>query len=163
MSIQNGNFAPFNQCMTKAGLTAGTTTTYSITANPLYFTVNGKWYSKATVTNGATPTTDANSGSAYTAIPVNGIGVFVFGYDSSGNIKVAQGGIESLDVSGNPLKAPLFPAVADGVTPFGYLVTKVGSTGSAWTMGSSNLAGPPTGVTHTFVDVNVLPDRPQVS
>ncbi len=163
MSNQNVNFAPFNMALTKAGLTAGTTTTYSITANPLYFLVGGKFYSKATVTNGATPTTDAISGSAFTAVPVNGVSCFVFGYDVSGNIKVAQGSVESLDASGNVLKAPQFPATPDSWTPFGYLITKVGSTGSAWTMGSSNLAGPPTGVTHTFVDVSMLPDRPQSS
>lgn len=163
MSNNNINFGAFNMTLNKAGLVAGTTTTYSITANPLLFTVNGKMVTKATVTNGATPTTDGVTGLAYTAVPVSGVSVFVFGYDASGGIKVCQGGVESLDAGGNVIKAPALPSLPDTITPFAYLVTKVGSTGAAWTMGASNLAGPPTGVTHTYVDVAVMPDRPQVS
>ena len=41
---------------TKAGLTAGTTTTYSTTAT-VQFCIRGKSYSKTAVANGATPTT----------------------------------------------------------------------------------------------------------
>lgn len=163
MSNNTVDFTGLTICMNKAGAAAGTTTTYSITANPLAFVIKGKHYTKATVTNGATPTTDANTAAAFTAIAVNKVGCFVLGYDSGGNIKVAQGGIEDLDVAGNVLKAPAFPAIPDTMCPFAYLITKVGSTGSAWTFGTSNLAGPPTGVTHTFVDVAVLPERPQAS
>lgn len=162
MSNNNINFGALNMTLNKAGAAVGTTTTHSFTANPLLFTVNGKMYTKATVTNGATPTTDGVTGLAFTAIPVNGISVFAWCYDAGGNTKVVQGSVESMDIAGNALKAPNLPVLPDTMTPFAYLVTKVGSTGAAWTMGTSNLATT-TGVTQTFVDVAVLPDRPQVA
>lgn len=161
-------FVPVTMATTKAGLTAGTTTTYT-TANTVLFSIKGKAYSKTAVTNGATPTTDATTGSAFSAIPAGSGSVFVFGFDSSGNIKVSQGSVEVLDGSTTSgatakfIRAPQFPIVPDTVCPFGYMVTLVGSAGSAWTFGSSNLAGPPSNVLHTFVDVFTLPDRPQVA
>lgn len=153
---------PLTLCANKAGLVAGTTTTYSITANPLQYAIRGKFYSKATVTNGATPTTDAITGAAFVGIPVNAGSIFVFGYDASGNLKVTQGQVAALDVAGNFLYSPQIPMVQDTVCPFGYLVVKVGSTGALWTFGTSNLSGA-TGVTYAFQDLLTLPDRPQIS
>ncbi len=154
---------PVTMTTNKAGLVAGTTTTYSITANPLLYVIKGKFYSKATVTNGATPTTDANTGTAFTGITANQGCAFVFGYDSSGAVKVAQGPVQALDVSGNFIVAPQFPAIPDTACPFGYLLFKGGSTLSGtWTFGSSNLSSV-TGATYVFQDLATLPDRPQAS
>ena len=152
---------PLTMCTMKATLAAGTTTTYSTTGVTLYC-IGGKAYSKAAVTNGATPTTDATTAAAFVAVGANYGSVFVFGYDSSGTIKVSQGSVVALDASGAFILAPQFPAIPDTVCPFGYLVIKAGSTASNWTFGSSNLSGA-TGITYTFVDVMTLPARPQVS
>jgi hypothetical protein len=153
---------PVTMATTKAGLTNGTTTTYT-TANTVQYSIKGKAYSKTAVTNGATPTTDATTGAAFNAISANQGCAFVFGFDSSGAIKVSQGGIQALDTSGNFIISPQFPAIPDTICPFGYLVFKGGSTLSGtWTFGSSNLSGV-TGATYTFVDIQTLPDRPQVS
>lgn len=65
--------------------------------------------------------------------------------------------------SANFITAPQFPAIPSRLCPFGYVVTKVGASGSAWTFGTSNLAGPPSNVLHTFVNVMTMPDRPQVA
>lgn len=156
----------------KAGLAAGTTTTITI-ANQTDYAIGGKAYRKATATNAATPTTDALTGAAFLPVPVGsatagGYGcVFVVGLDSSGAIKVIQGEITRTDTvavaSSKFIDAPEFPTVPDTVCPIGYIITRTDSTASAWTFGSSNLAGPPTGVVHTFVDCMVLPSRPQVS
>lgn len=148
-------------CTMKATLAAGATTTYSTTGTTL-FCIGGKAYSKAAVSNGATPTTDANTAAAFVAVGANYGSVFVFGYDSGGNIKVMQGTVVALDASGAFILAPQFPVIPDTVCPFGYLVIKAGSTASNWTFGSSNLSGA-TGITYTFVDVMTLPARPQVS
>lgn len=153
---------PLTLCTTKAGLAAGTTTTLT-TANTQLFAIKGKAYSKAAVSNEATPTTDAITAAAFVAVAVGYGCAFVICRDSGGNLKVAQGAQQALDASGNFVNAPQFPLIPDTLCPIGYLITKVGSTGSAWTFGSSNLAGPPTGVTHTLVDVMTLPERPQVS
>lgn len=158
---------PLTMCVSKATAAAGTTTTFSTTGSTLY-SIKGKAYTTSAASNAATPTTDANTGAAFVGIPANYGSVFVLCYDGSSTtaataIKVVQGSITALDSSGNFVVAPQFPGVPDTLAPFAYLVTKVGSTGSTWTFGSSNLAGPPTGVTHTFVDVMTLPGRPQVS
>lgn len=164
--------SPFTQCTKKAGLTNGTTTTFSFTANPLEYAIRGKFYSKATQTNAATPTTDGNTGAAFVAIPAGTStaaygGVFVWAYDTSGNVKVYQGQTQATDLAADGANtkfvvSPQFPAIPDNVAPFAYTVVKVGTSGAAFTMGSTSLAsGSNISVTH--VDINTLPDRPQVS
>lgn len=160
--MDNLAVAPLTMCTTKAGLAAGTTTTLTTGATALY-SIGGKAYSKGATSNQATPTTDFNTGAAFTPVAVNFGCAFVIGYDSGGTLRVVQGVQQALDASGAFVNAPQFPVVPDGMCPVGYLITKVGSTGAAWTFGASNLAGPPSGVTHTFVDCFTLPGRPQVS
>lgn len=157
----------FTGCLMKASSAAGTTTTYSTTGTT-HYSIGGKAYSKAAVTNGATPTTDVNTGAAFTAVSASEGCVFVFGYNAAGTIKVAQG--EIVDLTGEAdganasfVQAPEFPDLPADFAPFAYLLTKVGASGSSWTFGSSNLAGPPSNVLHTFVDVTTLPTRPQTS
>lgn len=158
-NLQN---TPLSIVTTKAGLSAGTTTTYS-TANTVLYCIRGKAYSKTAVTNGATPTTDITTGAAFVPVAANQGSVYVFGFDASGTIRVCQGQVSALDVAGNFIYTPQFPIVPDTVTPFGYLVFKGGSTLSGtWTFGTNNLSGV-SGATYTFVDVMTLPDRPQVS
>lgn len=148
--------------VSKAGLAAGTTTTSTIANNTTYC-IDGKAYTKNAASNAATPTTDATSGSAFTGITANYGTVVVYGLDSSGNIKCSQGGVQALDVAGNFVVSPQFPAIPSTMCPIGYLVLKGGSTLSGtFTFGSSNLSGV-SGMTYTFVDCLALPSRPQVS
>jgi hypothetical protein len=160
--MENLNFRGGTFCTTKAGLTNGTTTTYT-TANTVLFAIGGKAYSKTAVTNGATPTTDATTGSSFTGVAASKGSVFVFCFNSSGTIKVSQGEVTDLDAGGNFKTAPEFPTIdTDTLCPFGYLIVKADSTASTWTFGSSNTSGA-TGLTYTWVDVMQLPVRPQTS
>lgn len=152
---------PITMATSKAGLAVGTTTTTTI-ANTTLYSIGGKAYSKAAASNAATPTTDYNTGAAFTAIGLNQAGVFVIGLDSSGNIKVMQGETVEYSDAGEFDHAPAFPSIPDDVCPIGYELVKVISTGSAWTMGVSNQASQ-TGITKVLVDVFTLPARPQVS
>lgn len=157
----------FTGTLMKAALAAGTTTTYSTTGTT-HYSIDGKAYSKGAVTNGATPTTDVNTGAAFVAVAASKGSVFVFGYNSSNAIKVAQGSVENLTpeadgANASFVVAPKFPSLPADFAPFGYCITKVGASGSSWTFGSSNLAGPPSNVLHTFVDVTTMPRRPQTS
>ena len=153
---------PQTECLSYAGLSAGTTTTYT-TANAVTFAIGGIMYNKTAATNAATPTTDATTGNAFLPVSANQGSVFVFGYDKSGNIKVSQGQVLALDVAGNFLIAPQFPAIPDTVCPFGYLVFKGASNLSGtWTFGSSNLSGV-TGATYSFGNLCTLPGRPDVA
>lgn len=158
---------PLTLCTTKATAAAGTTSTLSTTGTTPYC-IKGKAYSKGALTNQATPTTDSVTGAAFVAVQPGYGCIFVLGFDSSGNLKVSQGGAQALDGGTDGATAlfkiaPQFPPVPDTVCPFAYLVTKVGASGAAWTFGTSNLAGPPSNVLHTFVDVMTLPSRPQVA
>ena len=155
-----------NMAMVAAGLTAGSTTTISTTAT-VPFCVNGKAFSKAAITNGATPTTDAANLLAFRPVPANTGSVFAVCLDATGAVKVCQGEVTNLDLaSGLFINAPEFPMVPDTLTPIGYIVIKAASTYVAtttgWLFGTHNLSAV-TGITYTFVDVMTLPNRPQIS
>lgn len=161
-------YAPLTYTANKAGLTNGTTTTFSFTANPLQYVINGKFYSKATQTNAATPTTDGNTGVAFLPVSAGYGCAYVWAYDASGAVKVYQGPITALTtIAADGANcafglAPAFPSVPGNAAPFGYTIVKVGSSGAAHTMGSTSLAsGSNISVAHQ--DVSTLPDRPQVA
>lgn len=156
-------FSPFTGALTKAGAVAGTTNTLS-TANTVQYGIKSLSYTKAALTNQATPIADATTGLAFSPIPINNGSVFFLAFDALGNLKVAQGQISLLDSNGNfTWYAPQLPVLVDSAAPFAYLVVKVGATGSAWTFGTSNLSGV-TGVTYSFQDVvGGIPHRPVVA
>ena len=144
----------------KAGLAAGTTTTITI-ANTIDFSIKGKAYQKAAASNAATPTTDRQTGAAFTALAASRACIFAVCLDSDGTIRVYQGPIVTLDASDNYSVAPEPPGIKDTDCPIGAIVAKNISTGSAWTFGSSNWTA--TGMSDTFVDLATMPDRPFTS
>lgn len=160
--MDNLQLSPLTLCLSKVTLAAGTTTTISTTGTTIYG-IAGRAYSKAAITNGATPTTDYATGLAFNPISANQGTVVVIGLDASNNVKAVQGGVQALDVSGNFIIAPTWPPFVDNFCPIGYIVLKGGATlVGTWTFGSSNLSGV-TGMVYTFVDVIGFPARPQVS
>jgi hypothetical protein len=170
--------APFTGSLTKAGLAVGTTTTLTQTLGAAdtanLIVIKGKTYSVAALSNTATPTTDWATGVAFLPVGVNFGSIFMVGFSAAGGLKAIQGQIVALDASGNFLTAPQFggtspPGSAPGAggsgdfCPIAYVTVKVGSTGAAWTFGTTNFAGPPTGVTFAFQDVCGWPDRAQIA
>ena len=154
--------AGLTMCTAKVTLAAGTTTTISNTGT-IPFCINGKAYSRAAMTNVATPTTDIATGAAFPGFTANKGTVVVIGLDASGNVRAAQGQIKDLDVSGNFIVAPELPTLPANICPIGYIVLKGGATLSGtFTFGSSNLSGV-TGMTYTFGDLMTMPSRPIVS
>ena len=154
-------------CTSKATLAAGTTSTLNSTGT-LHFCIEGKAYSHAALSAAATPTTDATTAAAFVALTASKGCVFVVGYNAAGALQCAQGAVVDLTTeaggaNANFLTPPQFPSLPEDFCPIGYIITKVGASGSTWTFGTSNLTGPPSNVLHTFVDVMVLPTRPQVS
>jgi hypothetical protein len=153
-----------NQTFLVAGLTgiSGSATTFSTAAAGVTYSVGGKIYHKAQESGGTTPTVDIVTGAAFPALSPNQGTVWVFGYDSGGTIRLAQGSIEALDSAGNFWRAPQFPILPDTVTAISYVVAKYGSTGVAtFTVGTDNWDT--TGMTYSVKDVSELPTRPQVS
>lgn len=148
------------ECLMHCALAAGTTSTISTTGTT-HFAIGGKTYTKAAMTNAATPTADANTGAAFTALAVLEGTVVVIGLDKDGNVKAAQGTIQDLDVNENFITAPEFPNIPETMCPIGYGIFKNGSSGSAWTFGTSSWSA--TDLADAFVSVATLPLRPQVS
>lgn len=160
--MDNLSFIPLTLCLSKATFAAGTTSTYSTTGTTTY-AINGKAYSTAAKANVATPTVDISKGTAFATVSANQGSIFIACFDAGGTLRVAQGSVEALDVSGNFINAPQTPVIADTVCPFGYLVVKAGSTAvGTWVFGTNNLSAV-TGLTYTFGDIITLPGRPIVS
>lgn len=152
------------QCMSWAGLSAGTTTTINTTGAIIY-AILGKAYYKAQLSNGATPTTDAVTGAAFLPVAANYGSVYTIGFNAAGTLQVVQGEIQALDVQGNFITAPQFGPIPNDFCPVGYLIIKAGSTASAspgWVFGTDNQSGV-TGITYDFQNCITLPDRPQVT
>ena len=153
---------PGTFCLSKATFAAGTTTTYSTTGTTVY-AINGKAYSTAAKTNVATPTVDIQDGAAFTGVSANEGCIFIACFDTGGTLRVAQGPIQVLDVSGAFILAPQMPVIPDGHAAFGYLIIKAGATAvGSWVFGTNNLSSV-TGITYTFGDLITLPGRPIVS
>jgi hypothetical protein len=144
--------SPLTLVTNKAGSVAGTTTTLSITASPLQYAIANLFLNRATFTNLASPTVDFNSGLPFAPIQPNFGSVFVLMVDALGNLRVSQGQTTALDVTGAFQIQPDGPTIPDTAAVYAYLTVKVGSTGSAWTFGTSNMSGA-TGVTYTHRDV----------
>lgn len=156
--MDNYTINPQTLTLRKAGSVAGTTNTLSFTAIPLPYLIRGRHYEKPTVTNGATPTLDFNSGVPFVPILPNFGSVFGLGYDALGNLRVVQGQTLPLDVAGNFIVQPDGPTTPDTIALYALLTVKVGATGAAWTFGVSNLSGA-TGVTYVHIDVAGPLDR----
>jgi hypothetical protein len=91
--------------------------------------------------------------------------VFVFGINAAGAIKVAQGSVEDTEV-GITTTAGAFknaPRSRTCRTTSARSATRWSAPPSApaGTFGSSSWTA--TGITTAFVNVNVLPDRPQIA
>jgi hypothetical protein len=164
-AAQGGNLA-----LGKAGLAAGTTSTYTI-ANTFTYANKGLLFSKANATNAATPTTDYNTGVAFLPLAAGQSCLFVFGVDVSGNVGVVQSlplqlqkGIfpSTNDITGG-LGAVQMPVIPDALTPFAYLLVEASASLAApWTFGVGNLSGV-AGLTYLFHDVMNVPAQPVIA
>lgn len=169
---------PLTLTLSKAALAlSGAVATFTTTGATLYG-IKGKAFSTNAAAGAATGTTDAVTGATFVPIPAGVAAsganpgaaygsVFVFCYDGSSTtaataIKIVQGQVQALDpVTGLFVIAPQFPAIPDGLCPFGYAVVKGATNSAAFAFGTSLWNA--TGITVTAVDVIGLPPRPQVA
>jgi len=150
--------APLTACFSVPVLAAGTTTTLSST-NAFNYTISGFSYTKAALSNTATPTTDATTGAAFLPVTKGNGCVFVLGLDASGNLKVSQGQIQALDAAGYFVTDPQLPSIATGVCPVGLIGVINATTTASWTFGTNNLSSV-SGTSFAFADIATLPSRP---
>lgn len=152
----------------KVGAVAGTTNTFTTTAGT-QAAIRGKFGTQlAVLTNSATtPTTDANTSAAFTAILPNKTAAVVFGINAAGTLVAAQGPIIDTFAGvtttvGAFKEAPQFPVLPDDFCPFAYTLVRVAPSGGAgFVLGTTNWTASSMSCT-TFRDVAVLPDRPQI-
>lgn len=149
------------------GFVLGTTSTYT-TAATSSVSIGGKFaVALAAQTNTASPTTDAATGVAFVAMAANRATVLVWGINAAGAIQLCQGSVEPTVTGvtttvGAFINAPQFPALPSDFCALAYGLVRTAPSASAWTAGTSSWTA--SGVTcSTFVDVSVLPDRPQVA
>lgn len=149
------------KCTTSGLLTAtGAETVYDTTV-AISYSIDGIAYSKAAVTDGATPTTDGDGNALSTLTASQGCAM-VWCVNASGTVGVFQGTVGTLDSAGNFDVAPQFPNI-DLTTwcPFAYQILSAASTAGTITFGSSNWNA--TGFTNSIKNVHTLPGRPQES
>jgi len=151
-------------CFTKVVAAAGSTSTIT-TTNATDFIIDGKFGTQLdALTNQATPTTDHRTGAAFPALAINQGVAIVLGTIAAGgtNLVAIQGDIQDLDSGTLEFKiAPHFGSIPDTMCPFAYIIITNGSTGAAWTFGTTSFGA--TGITDTYVDIAMMPDRPQES
>lgn len=160
-----------NFCSTSGLLTAtGAETVYDTTVT-INYVIDGKIATKTAVTDGATPTTDYNTGAAFPAL-VGGASVantpgygciVVWGLISGGTVKCVMGPHSRLDMAGSFVNAPQFPSVPADMVPFAYQVLKAGATASATAIVFGTANWNASGFTNAIHNVAFLPSRPQVS
>jgi hypothetical protein len=160
---QNFKAVTFNHV--NAGLVAGTTSTYTTTATTVC-SIKGKFATGLTAqTNTASPTTDANTSAAFTALQPNECCALVWGVNESGAIKLMQGPIVPTypgvtTTVGAFRDLPQFPVPPDDVCPIAYMIVRTAPSAAAWTAGTSSWTASGVSVT-TAKNVATLPDRPQ--
>ncbi len=150
-----------------AGLTAGTTSTYSTTATTAG-AINGQAVTGlAAQTNTAAPTTDAATAAAFLPVGVNKTTVIVYGTKLDSTIQACQGSIENTEVGvtttvGAFIVPPQFPNLPDNFMPIGYFVVRTAPSAAAWTPGTSSWTASGVTVTSRSI-IGARPDRPQTT
>ena len=154
-NLNNGGTLSF----ANTSLVAGTTTTYTTTV-ATHYTIDGKFgVLFATKTNQAVPTTDANTGVAFPVVADDKGMALVFGINLAGAVQLVQGDLKDLEPGTLEFKiAPPFPSLPADFCPIGYVICK-NDSGSNYTVASTDWAD----IDVTFVDISMMPDRPQES
>lgn len=145
-----------NVNLTKSTLAiAGANTTYTMVTTA--YSIDGKAYSAATPT-GSAPTTDVNTGEAFTALSTDEGCVFVWGLNAAGTVQVAQGPVVAVDGVTDLFKVqPDYPYIPDTMVPVAYSIHQTSGTSSSWLFGTANWNA--TGLKDLPVDVYTLPAR----
>lgn len=153
--------------LTNCAMVAGTTSTYTTTVTTAGL-IAGKFVTTlAAQTNTASPTTDANTGSAFNALQPNQCCALVYGQTAAGAIQLVQGPIIACATGvtttvGAFINAPQFPDLPNNFLPLAYTVVRTAPSAAAWTPGTGSWTASGVSAT-TFQNVGQLPPRPQIA
>ena len=144
--------------------TADAAETVYDTTVAITFLIDGVFKSKATVADGATPTTDGNTGSGFAAVLPDQVSVFVWGLNAGGTVSLYQGTVTDVDGgTDNAIDYPTFPTLPTGVAPFAYTIFQTDGTSAAAGLRPGTDNWNATGLTVTTVNCGALPARPVIS
>ena len=151
-----------NMCFTSGALTGtGAETVYDTTISIL-FSVDGVMKTKTAVTDGATPTTDGNTGAAFTAVLPDQASVFVWCMNAGGTVSLRQGSVVTVDGDTDDMVNALqWPSIPDSVTPFAYTIYQTTGASAAGGLKPGTDNWNAAGLTATHVNISTLPKRPQ--
>lgn len=165
--MDNRNYRGLTIATVNPGLIKGSGLSYTTTVTSAGM-INGKWVTALTAqTNQAVPTTDAVTSLAFPSLTDNQATVIVVGQNAAGEIRAAQGSIESTAVgvtttAGAFIVAPQFPTLPANFIVFGYMLARTAPSAADWKFGTDTWAA--SGVTTTqFVQCATLPMRPQTT
>lgn len=151
-------------CFTKVVAAAGTTSTIT-TTNATDFIIDGKFGTQLNaLTNEVTPTTDHLTGVAFPVLAIDKGMAVVLGTIAAGgdNLVAVQGEIKDLEPGTTEFKiTPPFSSIPDTMCPFAYIIITNADTGANFTFGTTSFGA--TGIVDTYVDIGMMPDRPQES
>lgn len=153
-----------NMAFTSGALTGTGAETVYDTSAAIVYRVDGKLYSKSAVTDGATPTTDGNTGAAFEGVGPDKICVFVWALNASGTVSLYQGDIEDVDGDTDDAEIyPQYPSIPSDVCPFAYTIYQTDGTSAAAGLRPGTDNWNATGLTATHVNISELPNRPTAS
>ncbi len=157
----NLTFTGMNFCTTSGALTGtGAETVYDTTAT-INYCIDGRFYSKTAITDGATPTTDGNTSAAFDPVYPDQACVFVWGLNASGTVSLYQGPVVTVDGNTDALLAAAqFPNIPANICPFAYTLyqTTGASSASGLRPGTDNWNA--AGLTATHRNLMTMPSKP---
>lgn len=166
MANENGSFRDTRNHVS-AAMVAGTTSTYTTTVTTAG-AINGKFVTTlGAQTNTASPTSDANTGAAFTALSTNKACALVFGQTAAGAIQLVQGPIVDTFTGvtttvGAFRDVPQFPVLPDDFMPLAYTLVRTAPSAASWVPGTGSWTASGVSAT-TFKNVTTLPNRPQIA
>jgi hypothetical protein len=152
----------YNNRVTNSGLLTGTgaETVYDTTVT-IEFAIDGIAKRKAAVTDGATPTTDGNTGAAFDPVYPDKACLFCWCLDIDGTVSLIQSEISDVDGDTDAIETPIqFPNIPSNKVMFAYTLyqTTGASSASGLRPGTDNWNA--TGLTATHRNVMEMPSRP---
>lgn len=139
-------------------------TTFDL-ATAIDFAIDGKAYTKATVSNGATPTLDGTTGAAFVPVLRDQACVLVFALDAAGVVSLHQADSVPVGSESDTLDfAAQLPLIdLNTYCPIGYVLFQTDGTSAVAGLipGTDNWNA--TGLTSTAVSLIAYPSRPIAS
>lgn len=152
----------YNNRVTSSGLltTAGAETVYDTTVT-IVFSIDGIAYQKTAVTDGATPTTDGNTGAAFNPVYPDQACVLAWCLNASGTVSLIQSEVVDVDGETDVIKQPIqFPNIPSDRVAFAYTLYQTDGTSSASGLRPGTDNWNATGLTATERNLLDQPSRP---